>query len=252
MSSQTGLLASTIFDDLKARVETDSQTRDDIAQAVQKINASNAFSTGLLTRVHSTPRAKYPELLTQVEAGIKKDIVNIKELAALASEHPYYKFNFLWNRAIENVIFSILMAGFLGGVATETSAGELGRILTPEQVSEVLQVPYNVKNRDTFHITIEEYLLAVTRLTEELSRLVTNSVTLGDTALAVQAGQVVKDLFAGFQMLNLKNDIIRKRSDAVKYHVKKVEDVIYDLSLRGLLPRAGSGADAVVLDADQQ
>ncbi|KAL5598905.1 hypothetical protein BROUX41_003774 [Berkeleyomyces rouxiae] len=244
MSDQSDLLASAIFDDLKARVEADSKTREDIVQTVQKLNASNAFSTGVLTRVHSTPRTKYPQLLAQAEAGLQKDIANIKELAELASQHPYYKFNFLWGRTVENVVFAIILTGFLGGVATESSAGELGRILTPEQISEVLQVPYNVKGCDMFHITIEEYLLAITRLTEELSRLVTNSVTLGDASLAVQAAQVVKDLFAGFQLLNLKNDIIRKRADAVKYHVKKVEDVIYDLSLRGLLPPAVEEAAA--------
>lgn len=63
-----------------------------------------------------------------------------------------------------------------------------------------------------------------------------NSVTLGDTELAVQISGFIKDLHGGFQMLNLKNDILRKRVDSVKYAVKKVEDVVYDLSLRNLIP----------------
>lgn len=63
-----------------------------------------------------------------------------------------------------------------------------------------------------------------------------------------------KDLHAGFQMLNLKNDSLRRRVDSIKYNVspflllqsswllicgqvKKIEDVVYDLSLRGLIPR---------------
>jgi predicted translin family RNA/ssDNA-binding protein len=100
-----------------------------------------------------------------------------------------------------------------------------------------LIVPVNLKDRDAFHITIEEYLLALTDITEELSRLAMNSVTMGDVALTVRISGFIKDLFAGFQLLNLKNDIVRKRVDAVKYHVKKVEDVIYDLSLRNLLPK---------------
>jgi len=98
-------------------------------------------------------------------------------------------------------------------------------------------VPVNLKDRDAFHVTIEEYLLALTDITEELSRLAMNSVTMGDVALTVRISSFIKDLFAGFQLLNLKNDIVRKRVDAVKYHVKKVEDVIYDLSLRNLLPK---------------
>ena len=47
----------------------------------------------------------------------------------------------------------------------------------------------------------------------------------------------MKDVFAGFQILNLKNDILRRRSDGLKYRVKDVEDVVYDLSLRNLVPK---------------
>lgn len=56
-------------------------------------------------------------------------------------------------------------------------------------------------------------------LTNGQARLAVNSVTLGDYARPVQIGEFIKDLFAGFQLLNLKNDILRKRSDAIKYSV---------------------------------
>ena len=94
---------------------------------------------------------------------------------------------------------------------------------------------------------------------EELARLAVNSVTLGDNQRPLQISKFVKDLHAGFQILNLKNDSLRKRSDSIKYQVrthieevsldmkrpfltrsikvKKIEDVVYDLSLRGLIPR---------------
>lgn len=42
------------------------------------------------------------------------------------------------------------------------------------------------------------------------------------------------ELNAGFRLLNLKNDSLRKRFDALKYDVKKIEEVVYDLSIRGL------------------
>lgn len=41
-------------------------------------------------------------------------------------------------------------------------------------------------------------------------------------------------LIGGFRLLNLKNDSLRKRFDALKYDVKKIEEVVYDLSIRGL------------------
>ena len=99
----------------------------------------------------------------------------------------------------------------------------------------------NLKDRDAFHITIEEYLMALASMTDELSRLAVNSVTLGDHELAVRISAFVKDLHAGFQLLNLKNDFLRKKVDGVKYSVKKVEDIVYDLSLRNLLPAATEG-----------
>lgn len=102
----------------------------------------------------------------------------------------------------------------------------------------IITVPVNLKDRDAFHITIEEYLQSLITLIEELSRLAINSVTLGDYQRPLQISQFVKDIHAGFQILNLKNDSLRRRSDSIKYNVKKIEDIVYDLSLRNLVPKA--------------
>ena len=72
---------------------------------------------------------------------------------------------------------------------------------------------------DVFHMTIEEYLHSLISLIEELARLAVNSVTLGDYHRPLEISRFVKDLHAGFQLLNLKNDNLRKRSDSIKYNV---------------------------------
>jgi predicted translin family RNA/ssDNA-binding protein len=108
--------------------------------------------------------------------------------------------------------------------------------------TDMFTVPVNLKDRDAFHISIEEYLQALISLIEELARLAINSVTLGDYQRPLQISQFVKDLHAGFQILNLKNDSLRRRSDSIKYSVKKIEDVVYDLSLRNLVSRATPSA----------
>ena len=143
----------------------------------------------------------------------------------------------MWTRDTQNVIFSILLCGWLGGMSTPSQPSQPGTLLTIEQVGALLNVPVNLKDRDAFHISIEEYLQALISLIEELSRLALNSVTLGDFTTPLQISRFVKDLHAGFQILNLKNDSLRRRSDGIKYSVKKCEDVVYDLSLRGLIPR---------------
>ena len=64
-----------------------------------------------------------------------------------------------------------------------------------------------------------------------------NSVVAGNYRRPVLISKFVKDLYAGFQILNFKNDNLRKRYDSLKYKVREIEDVVYDLSLRGLLPK---------------
>ncbi|KAJ4154959.1 hypothetical protein LMH87_000229 [Akanthomyces muscarius] len=247
---QQSLLDPSIFASLESKLEEETRIRDALTQILQRLERSVGAAQGLLTKVHSTPRASYPQLVTQLEAAIKDEAVIVAELNELASKHPYYKYNSRWSRTMQNAIGTVLYTAWLGGFSslaspstTTTIPAEIGQLLTLEQVGAVFAAPTNVKDRDTFHLTIEEYLLALTDLTQELGRLATNAVTLGDFALPLTVSAFLKDLFAGFQLLNLKNDILRKRADAVKYDVKRVEDVVYDLSLRGLVPRPGA-ADA--------
>ncbi|KAI0009869.1 putative sequence-specific DNA binding protein [Xylariaceae sp. FL0662B] len=234
----SSVIEPSIFEYLKAHGEEELEVGDKLHQLTSTLNRHISTCQGLLSRIHSTPSSKLPPLLKQVEDdGIKPEIESVGELAQFTSNYPYYKYNYRWTRSIQSVVTTILLTGWLGGLGTESRPGEIGRLLTIEEVGEILKVPVNLKDRDAFHITIEEYILALTEITEELSRLAMNSVTMGDVGLTVRISGFVKDLFAGFQLLNLKNDIVRKRVDAVKYHVKKVEDVIYDLSLRNLIPK---------------
>ncbi|KAM3504324.1 hypothetical protein MY10362_003628 [Beauveria mimosiformis] len=242
--SQHSLLDPSIFSSLESKLEEETRIRDALTLILQRLERSVGAAQGLLTKVHSTPRASYPQLVTQLEAAVKDEAAIVAELNELASKHPYYKYNSRWARIMQNAIGTVLYTAWLGGFAALTNgSSDVGQLLTLEQVGAVFAVPTNLKDRDAFHLTIEEYLLALTDLTQELGRLATNAVTLGDFALPLTVSAFLKDLFAGFQLLNLKNDILRKRADAVKYDVKRVEDVVYDLSLRGLVPRPGA-ADA--------
>lgn len=61
-------------------------------------------------------------------------------------------------------------------------------------------------------------------------------MTSGDYNRPMEISKFVGELNAGFRLLNLKNDSLRKKFDALKYDVKKIEEVVYDLSIRGLKP----------------
>ncbi|KAK7753942.1 Glycosylphosphatidylinositol (GPI) anchor assembly protein [Diatrype stigma] len=233
------MIDPSIFEYLKTSGEEEIVVNDSLHKIIAELNRHVSTSQGLLSRIHSTPSSKLSPLLKQVEDdGIKHEIESVGQLSKFASNYPYYKYNHRWSRSIQNVVNTILLTAWLGGLGSESRPGEIGRLLTIEEVGEILQVPVNLKDKDAFHVTIEEYLLAMTDITEELSRLSMNSVTMGDIDLTLRISGFIKDLFAGFQLLNLKNDTLRRRVDGVKYHVKKVEDVIYDLSLRNLLPQS--------------
>ena len=120
----------------------------------------------------------------------------------MASRHPYYKYNVIWTMGIQNSVlssarvpsddafanasqcFAVLLCGWLGGVALAGSPAQQGRLLTLEEVGQVLRVPVNLKDRDAFHLSIEEYLHALISVIEELVR----AAPLGDALVLADPG----------------------------------------------------------------
>ncbi|PIB01764.1 Translin [Cercospora beticola] len=232
--SGNGPVQPGIFEDLQRKIDADAAIKDELREIVQTLEKQDRNTQSILSRAHSTTAQDLPVVVQAAQSSIQNAVVTIQQLAQVASNHPYYRFNYAWQKQIESSTFNILLCGFLGGFGKT----EGGQLLTIDEVGGIMQVPVNVKDRDVFHLTIEEYLLALISLLEELSRLARNSVTLGDYQRPLQISQFIKDVHAGFQILNLKNDALRKRSDGIKYKVKEVEDVVYDLSLRGLLTKS--------------
>ncbi|KAJ5290106.1 uncharacterized protein N7443_010359 [Penicillium atrosanguineum] len=239
-----------IFEDLQAKIDEETTVRDvGLRQPFlhghtrpRLIRPSGSgTSKEYLDHGLANPVKTVKPVLDDAAAEINAQKQEVLRLKAVADQHPFYKYNGLWTRELQNLIASIELCAWLGGLE-EHKGSSSASFMTIEDVGKFLEVPVNLKEQDAFHLTIEEYLLALIAMVEELSRLAVNSVTLGDYERPLQISNFIKDLFSGFQLLNLKNDILRKRSDGVKYSVKKVEDVVYDLSLRNLIPKGGASA----------
>lgn len=54
-----------------------------------------------------------------------------------------------------------------------------------------------------------------------------NAVTSGDFSRPVRIGKFLKELYSGFQLLNLKNDTLRKRFDGIKVNDERIEIMIH-------------------------
>jgi predicted translin family RNA/ssDNA-binding protein len=233
MTTSTPHIDPAIFTNLQTKIDEESTIRDSLKTIVEILSKQSRLVSSILSRIHNTPTSSLASTVLQpCLQPLQDEITTVQQLSQTASQYPFYKFNGMWQRDIQNVITSIQLHEWLSS----------GHLVTLDEVGGKLGVPVNVKSpsADTFHITIEDYLLALTSTIEELARLAPNAVTLGDYGRPLEISRFVKDVHAGFQLLNLKNDVLRRRSDGLKYSVKKVEDVVYDLSLRGLIPKEGS------------
>ncbi|KAF7845774.1 hypothetical protein BT93_L0690 [Corymbia citriodora subsp. variegata] len=219
---------TTIFTSLQDKIDEETKTREELKDIVEILTKQGRLTQSLLARIHNCPTAQLQAQVLQPTAqSIQEQVITVTRLGQTASKYPFYKWNGIWQRDVQNLISSLQLYVWLSE----------GKLVTIEEVGVQFGVAVNVKETDTFHVTIEDYLLALCSTIEELSRLAPNAVTLGDFARPVQISRFIKDVYAGFQLLNLKNDALRRRSDGIKYAVKKVEDVVYDLSLRGLLSK---------------
>ncbi|KAK7897100.1 Translin-1 [Exophiala xenobiotica] len=227
-STTTQHVDPAIFTSLQSKIDEESSIRDELKTYVETLSKQGRLTSSILSRIHNTPSAELERaVLNPASDALAQQAGTVKDLASSASRYPFYKWNTIWQRDIQAVISSMQMVDWL----------QTGKLVTIEDVGQRLGVPVNLKDQDKFHITIEDYLLALITTIEELARLAPNAVTLGDYARPLQISKFIKDVHAGFQLLNLKNDILRRRTDGIKYSVKKVEDVVYDLSLRGLTPK---------------
>ncbi|XP_060808700.1 translin [Amyelois transitella] len=185
------------------------------------------------------------QIIHHDSAGISKACMKSRELFEKARvkyqtlkqavpRTDYYKYHDHWRGMTQRFCYLIALTIWL----------EKGFLVSHETVAQILGISA-VEEKEGFHLDIEDYLVGLLQLCSELSRLAVNAVTQGDYGRPMQISKFVMELNAGFRLLNLKNDHLRKRFDALKYDVKKIEEVVYDLSIRGLLPKAEGEAPVV-------
>jgi len=74
----------------------------------------------------------------------------------------------------------------------------------------------------------EDYLMGICDLTGELSR---KAVTIAhkDPKKVEMIKELVEEIFGEFLKFDLRNGNLRKKSDSIKWNLKKLEEVSYDL-----------------------
>ncbi|KAI5826001.1 Translin [Schizophyllum commune Tattone D] len=214
------------LENINALLDQDVELRERIKEQVTELDKKTRTMTGLLNKIHSTPSAELPKLLDSVKPTLNSCSETTNAIAAIIPPNQFWRWKDMWSNSLRNVVFSAALIEYLS----------TGSLISIHRVEEILEVKEEQKDR--FCLPPEDYLHGIISMVNELSRLAVNSVTLGNFEQPIRISVFVKDLFAGFSMLNLKNDTLRRRFDSLKYDLKKIEEVVYDVSLRKLAPSA--------------
>ena len=88
-------------------------------------------------------------------------------------------------------------------------------------------------SRKELKLDTESYLLGVCDLTGELVRKAVNEVVNDNFGKAVEIKNLVEEIYSEFLKFNLRNSELRKKSDQIKWNLVKLQDVVYELKLKG-------------------
>jgi len=148
-----------------------------------------------------------------------------KQLQEIVPPDEYYRFISFWKNNLQTIVFLMAFIVWL----------ETGNMVQLKDVELELGFPGKLKdNPNSWAIEVEDFLTGLSFLPPELARLCVVSVISNDFNLPVKIQTFVNDLYNGYRLLNLKNDFLRKRFDSMKYDIKKIEDVNFEIAVRGL------------------
>ncbi|KAK9512031.1 hypothetical protein O3M35_000558 [Rhynocoris fuscipes] len=165
-----------------------------------------------------------PQIIEKSKSLLKDVNVWLIKLSEIVPKGEYYKYHDHWRWIVQKLVFDIALIQFL----------QNGELASKELVASTLSL--KTDRVEGFHLDLEDYLHGLLQLASELSRLAVTSATSEDYSRPLQISQFVTELNAGFRLINFKNDSLRKHYDGLKYDLKKIEEVVYDISIRGLKP----------------
>ena len=221
-------------------LEEEQELKESIRNRVRELEASGRELAALLQKVHhASGYNNLPAVVQEVEEVFRTKIKgHFKQLADVVPPGQYFRYHQMYNYTIQRFVYQAALTHYLKTedlLLLKDAAEMLGIEHTSYGNETKEETDKTMCKLDVFHLDLEDYLAGITQLSNELSRLVVNSVTHGDYQRPKRIATFLNNLDGGFRLLNLKNDMLRKKFDSLKYDLKKVEEVVYDLSIRGLL-----------------
>uniref|UniRef100_A0A915Q7A9 Translin n=1 Tax=Setaria digitata TaxID=48799 RepID=A0A915Q7A9_9BILA len=230
-SSNASNSVDAMFESFREMVEKDRILKDEIAEVTHGMEYWISRMASILQKTHIFENGQDVHL-KEVQNILHTEVPQyMMKLVSLISPVSYYRYAMIiwmvlyhdnFRFIIQKLCFVVTYAYFL----------EHEILLSRDKVAEALNM--KVDPAAGFHLDIEDYLFGLLQLASELSRFSINAVVVGNSILPFKIADFLYDLDAKFRLLNLKNDGLRRRYDTLKYDVQRVEQVVYDLTIRGL------------------
>ncbi|ONK57025.1 uncharacterized protein A4U43_C10F15780 [Asparagus officinalis] len=217
------------FEDFRVQLEESGSVRDRIRAVASEMESATRLIHASLLLVHQS--LPVPEVVEKAKVQIEVLKGLFGRLAEILKECPgqYYRYHGDWRNETQTAVSLI---GFLHWLET-------GELLVHSEAEEKLGL-----NASEFGLDVEDYLTGLCFMSNELPRYVVNQVTAGDYDCPRKVLKFLTDLHASFRMLNLRNDFLRKKFDGMKYDLRRVEEVYYDVKIRGLTAKGSAEESA--------
>ncbi|WCJ34472.1 Translin family protein [Euphorbia peplus] len=216
------------FKEFRTHLEESGSLRERIRAVVSEIESATRIMHVTLLLVHQS--RPLSEVLEEAKSQIEVIKGHYSRLAEVMRDcsGQYYRYHGDWKSETQAVVSLLVFMHWL----------ETGNLLMHSEAEEKLGL-----NSSEFSLDVEDYLIGVCFTSNELPRYVVNRVTAGDYDCPRKVLKFLTDLHSGFRMLNLRNDFLRKKFDGMKYDVRRVEEVYYDVKIRGLAANGDGSAE---------
>ncbi|KAK1921017.1 Translin [Papiliotrema laurentii] len=205
-----------------ASLEKEQDLKKSLKEALEPVDEVIRTATAEIHRLHSAPSSSHQDIAKRAIDSIAAGKGKWLEVAKFVPAGEYHRYSWALGPPLRSLVTIVVFARFI-----------LTDELTPSfAVSDLIGLEQ--EGAESLTLLAEDYLQGVISMVNELPRLSVNSVTAQNFELPVKIASFVNDIFASYSLLNLRNDALRRKFDSLKYDLKRCEDVVYDLTLRGL------------------
>ena len=195
------------------KIKRETEIKDQITKTIEPLNEIIKQCDIKIQKIHLSSDKKLKNVHEEILILISPTKEIFKKILSIIPKDEYFKYhsNYLSSKLISFISF-LTVSFWL----------KEKELINFEEIKKIFEIK----------IQIEEYLNGTMNIFFELSRFSINLVIQGDYETPKEIDSFLKEFYQGLKQMNFKNDSLRKKFDSAKYEIKKVEQVIYDLTLR--------------------